>query len=286
MFAIILKMAPIIDTHVHLWDIKRMDYPWLEEAPAINRSYLIAGYQQATQGLPVEKMVVVQGECLPGQYLEEVTFIREQAVIDDRIRGIVAYAPVEDPHQMEEALQALTKIPLVKGVRRMYDHDPSLCCTPSFIAGLQRLPAFDLSFDISIMPHAMKETIRMIEKCPETRFVLDHLGKPGIAGGKLNDFRRDIDLLAAFPNTTAKISGLVTEADREKWTAGDLAPYIEYALHRFGFDRLAFGSDWPVVLQAASYDTWTRTLMHILEGCREEEITKLFYTNAEKIYHL
>lgn len=279
-------MVSIIDTHVHLWDIKRMDYPWLEQVPAINRSFFIADYQQATQHLPIKKMVVVQGECLPGQYLEEVAFIREEASKDDRIRGIVAWAPVENPYQMEEALQAFTKISIVKGIRRMYDHDPLLCTSPSFIAGLQQLPAYDLSFDVSIMPHAMNETIRMIEKCPQTRFILDHLGKPGIAGGRLDAFRRDIDILSDFPNTMAKISGLLTEADEEKWMADDIAPYVEHALYRFGFDRLIFGSDWPVVLQAASYDTWIATLMHILEGCPEEDMTKLFYTNAEKIYHL
>jgi predicted TIM-barrel fold metal-dependent hydrolase len=204
----------------------------------------------------------------------------------NRIQGIVAYAPLEDQYHIEEALNALKAIPLVKGIRRMYDNEPSLCCSAAFLAGLQKLPACNFSFDISIKPYAMKETIRMIEKCPETRFVLDHLGKPDIENGKLDEFKKNMDILSSFPNTTAKISGLVTEANREKWTPGDVAPYIEYAIHRWGFERLVLGSDWPVVLLASSYEKWINSLMQILGGCTAKEMEKLFYANAEKIYKL
>ncbi len=276
----------MIDSHVHLWDLKRMDYPWLDQEPVIKRSFLTEDYRKASEGMPVEKIVVVQGECVPGAYMEEVRFIREQALKDDRIRGIVAYAPLEDPNRFEEAMDVLNEAPLVKGVRRMYDDDPSLCCSTPFIASLQKLPAYHFSFDISIKPHAMKETIRMIEKCPDTLFVLDHLGKPDIANSGLEAFKRDMARLASFPNTVAKISGLTTEANREKWTADDLAPYINHALEHWGFDRLLFGSDWPVVLLAATYEKWVSTVMHIIRGCSPEEAAKLLYPNAARVYRL
>ncbi|HEX3933249.1 MAG TPA: amidohydrolase family protein, partial [Puia sp.] len=267
-------------------DIKRMDYPWLAGMASINRNFFIEDYSQATRYLPPEKIVVVQGACMPGQFLEEVAFIREQALQDNRIQGIVAYAPLEDPRLADEALQTLSAIPLVKGIRRMYDDDPSLCCSAPFIAGLQKLPARDLSFDISILPSSMKATIRMIEKCPETRFILDHLGKPSIVNSKLDEFKQNMAILSSFPNVAAKISGLVTEADLEKWTGDDIMPYLEYALNRFGFERLMFGSDWPVMLLASSYEKWVLTVMRIIEGCTNEEKNRLFYTNAEEIYNL
>jgi L-fuconolactonase len=215
-----------------------------------------------------------------------VAFIRKQALQDNRIQGIVAHAPLEDPRLIDEALETLRAIPLVKGIRRMYDDEPLLCCSASFIAGLRKLAAYNFSFDISIVPASMKETIRMIEKCPETRFILDHLGKPAIANGQLDAFKQNMAILSSFPNVTAKISGLVTEANLEKWTYDDIAPYVEYALGRFGFERLMFGSDWPVVLLACSYEKWVSTVMRIVEGCTKAEKKRLFYTNAEETYRL
>jgi L-fuconolactonase len=50
-----------------------------------------------------------------------------------------------------------------------------------------------------------------------------------------------------------KLSGLVTEADLDTWTAADIRPYAEVVLDAFGPDRVMFGSDWPVCELAASY---------------------------------
>ena len=44
----------------------------------------------------------------------------------------------------------------------------------------------------------------------------------------------------------------MTEADFEKWTAADLKPYIDHVIECFGFDRVIYGSDWPVAAQATN----------------------------------
>jgi L-fuconolactonase len=46
---------------------------------------------------------------------------------------------------------------------------------------------------------------------------------------------------------------MVTEADRERWRPGDIAPYLDVVFEAFGPDRLMIGSDWPVCRQAAGY---------------------------------
>ncbi|MBZ4190532.1 amidohydrolase family protein [Niabella beijingensis] len=276
----------IIDAHLHLWDIKRLRYPWLETVPALQRDFLPADYQAAAAGTPVEALVVVQGECLPERYREEVLFIQEQVHTDTRIQALVAYAPVEDERLLEEALQFFSTIPLVKGVRRMYDEAPSLCIQPSFIKGLHRLAACGYSFDISVKPHALPDTISMIVQCPQTPFVLDHLGKPDIRNRAFDTYRKHIDALSALENVTAKISGLVTEAHWQNWTAETLRPYIDYAIDKFGFQRLMFGSDYPVVLLAATYDKWLTTVHDAVRGCTPEEEAALFYGTAKRVYRL
>jgi L-fuconolactonase len=277
---------PVIDAHLHLWDVKRMHYPWLDTVPTIRRSFFIEDYQQATKRFQVEKMVFVQADCQPGEYMEEVNFVEEQARKDRRIQGMVAYAPVERGKKMSEVLEALKRHPIVKGVRRMYDDDPALCCSPLFIEGLHLLPSYGFSFDISIKPHVMEETIRMIGNCPDTRFILDHLGKPDIRNRAFDGYKRNIERLAVFPNVTAKISGLVTEADLHNWTPADLKPYIHHAISCFGAERLMFGGDWPVVLLAGSYDSWVNALAEALLDYPEEVAAMIFCKNAVQIYHL
>lgn len=283
---IMFENIPIVDAHLHLWDLQRMQYPWLDEVPAIRKSFLSADYREATKGMSIEKMVFVQAECLPGQFLEEVRFVTEQAQQDNRIQGIVAYAPVEEGKQVCAALDALKQFTLVKGVRRMYDETPALCCSPGFLEGVRLLPQYGFSFDLSVQPHAIPHTIEMIAACPETQFILDHLGKPRIAAGALDEYKRNIAKLAAFPNVAAKLSGLVTAADHQHWQPKDLAPYIRYAVDCFGEDRLLFGSDWPVVLLAGTCRQWLDALQDGLKYYSTAALEKIFHVNAMKIYRL
>lgn len=281
-----LRNIPIIDTHLHLWDTSLLHYPWLESVPAIHRSFLLPDYQQAVQDYQVAQMVFVQAECLPEQYLEEVRFVTAQAAKDTRIRGIVAYAPVETGKQLVTVLDILKDYPLVKGVRRMYDDNPALCCNPAFLEGVHLLGEYGFSFDISVKPAAIPDTIRMMAAVPDTLFILDHLGKPDIKGGGLEVYKAQIAAMAKFPNVVAKLSGLITEANWHNWTPAELVPYIQHAVACFGTDRLLFGGDWPVVLLAGTWAQWLAALEEGLAGCTASDLQKIFYDNAVNIYRL
>ncbi len=281
-----MNTFPVIDAHLHLWDISRLAYPWLDEVSAIKKTFLTDDYRQQTASFTIEKMVFVQCECLPEQCLNEVQFIMEQIATDPRIKGIVAYAPMEQGMAVKEILDSLAANQYVKGVRRMYDDEPSLCYSSPFIEALNMLPSYGFSFDISIKPHAVPHSLNMIQQCPDTLFIIDHLAKPAIRHHAFEQFKKDITALAAFPNTVAKISGLPVEAHNSSWSTQTLAPYITYAVEVFGEDRLMFGGDWPVVTLAGSYEKWITALFETLEPYGYDVMKKIFYTNAEKIYKL
>ena len=95
--------------------------------------------------------------------------------------------------------------------------------------------------------------VEMVRACPETSFVLDHIGKPDIRGHRMEPWRTHMSALAALPNVVCKISGVATEADHANWTTDDVRPYVAHALAEFGEDRVLFGGDWPVVRLASSY---------------------------------
>jgi L-fuconolactonase len=279
---------PIIDTHLHLCDYSGLTYPWLEDIPALQRSFSLADYDRACGAIQVEKMVFVQYECDPVQYQDEIAFVTRIARQDHRLSGIVAWAPMEKGDAVRSELEAMTQNPLVRGVRRIIQFEPDreFCLRPDFIKGVQLLSSFDLSFDICISHIHMANTVRFVRQCPDVRFVLDHIGKPDIKNHLFEPWASDIKALSKLSNVTCKISGMITEADHQNWTKEDLKPYIDHVISCFGIDRVMFGGDWPVATLAGELQEWLKGLTWAVRGCSVDELKKLFHDNAIRIYRL
>lgn len=279
---------PIVDSHLHIWDLGRFRYPWLDDIPLLNRNYSIEDYRGATAPVEIEAMVFVQCEAEPAQALAEAQWVAGEAARDPRIRGIVAWAPLEKGAAAEPELEALMRIPLLRGIRRIIQFEPALdfCLRPGFIAGVRLLARFGLSFDINIDYRHMANTVAFARQAPEVPMILDHIGKPDIKGRALEPWRTHLRELAALPNLVCKMSGLVTEADREAWTPADLRPFFDAVVDAFGFDRLIFGGDWPVCRLGAEYPRWVATLDGLLAGVGTDERRKLYRDNAMRFYRL
>jgi L-fuconolactonase len=280
---------PIVDAHLHLWDPNRFRMPWLDDNPLLNQPYDLAEYRAHTAGLDIAAMVYLQVEVEPPYALLEAQWVAERAEQDPRIQAIIPWAPLEYGERARAFLTALAGIsPRVKGVRRIIqsEADPAFCLRPDFVRGLHLLPEYGLSFDICIYHHQLANTIAMVRQCPDTSFILDHIGKPNIKDHLLDPWRDQIAELAALPNVVCKISGMVTEADHRSWTADDLAPYVAHVLAAFGEDRVVFGGDWPVTLQASSYMRWVETLDALTAQLAPAARRKLWAENARRFYRL
>jgi len=280
---------PVIDAHVHLWDPTQLRIPWLDSDPLLNHPYLLSSYREQTQSVPIERLVYVQVDAAPQYGLIEAEWINALAEQEPLIGGIVAYAPLEDGNCIQSYLPALTRLgSRIKGVRRLLqdESDPAFCLQPGFVRGVQLLPAYGLSCDICIRASQLPSAIALVERCPDTAFVLDHMGKPEISTHNVDTWRKEMTALAAHPHVFCKVSGLVTEADHNHWRPEDLAPYIEHVLHVFGEDRILFGGDWPVVLHAAPYRRWVETLDALTAHLSEVARRKLWAENARSFYRL
>ena len=279
---------PIVDTHLHLWDLQRLRYPWLASVPMLNKHHLIEDYRRACGPVAVAKMVFLQCECDFAQFQEEADWVTEVSRVDPRIRGIVPWAPLEKGDAAEADLARLAANPLIKGIRRIiqFEADPEFCLRPDFVRGVQLLPRHGLSFDLCINHKQLANTLKLVKQCPNVRFIMDHIAKPDIKAGLLDPWRAEMRELARLPNVWCKLSGLVTEADLAKWTPADLQPYIEHVVDCFGFDRVIFGGDWPVSTQATDYPRWVSTLDAALKGASPDELHKLYVRNAEAFYRV
>jgi L-fuconolactonase len=280
---------PITDAHVHLWDSQRFPITWLAGHATLDRPYGINEYRAHTAGVQVAAFVYVEVDVEPPFGLLEAQWALERAQEDPRLQGIIAAAPLEYGDHVRVYLEALAALgPHIKGVRRILqgERDPAFCLQPDFVRGVQLLPEFGFSFDICIYHPQLASAVELVRRCPETQFMLDHIAKPGIKDGLLDPWRAQIEELAALPNVICKISGMATEADHQNWTTDNLAPYVAHVLAAFGEDRVAFGSDWPVLLLAGEYQRWVATLDTLTTHLSPEAQRKLWSENARRFYRL
>ena len=280
---------PIVDAHVHLWDPTHFRMSWLDGNDLLNQRYDLSKYRTHTENLSIEAMVYLQVEVDPPYGLLEAQWVLERARQDDRLQAIVAWAPLEFGEQARAYLEALVAIsPLIKGVRRVTQGEPDLefCARPRFVQAVRMLPEFGLTCDVCIYHPQLPAVVELVRQCPNTNFMLDHIAKPDIKGHILDPWRQNIKELASFPNVFCKVSGMVTEADHRHWTPDDLKPYVEHVVEVFGEDRVAFGGDWPVALQASPYRRWVDTLDDLTSGLSESAKRKLWAENARRFYRL
>ena len=279
----------LVDAHVHLWNPQHFPMPWLDHTPALNKPFELSDYPRQSAGCTIAALVSVEVDVAPHYALLEARWAADLAVHDARLQGIVAAAPVEHGEQVRAYLDALQATsPLIKGVRRNLQDEPdaAFCLQEDFVQGIRLLPTYGFSFDLCIRHWQLPAVVELVRRCPDTHFILDHLGKPAIKAHLLDPWREHLAQLAALPNVCCKISGLVTEADQHRWAPEELAPYVAHALEVFGEDRVVFGGDWPVLLLAASHDRWVETLDALTQHLSPAAKRKLWKENARRFYRL
>jgi L-fuconolactonase len=269
-----------VDSHHHLWDLARRDQPWTA-APgfaAIRRTFGVADLARAVAGTGVHRTVLVQ-------VLNDAAETRDllaTAATSDLIAGVVGWVDLGDP-SVADHLQGLV------GVRHQMQAEPDpgqWLARPAVRRGLRALARAGLPYDLMIRPAQYDVAARTVADHPDLAFVLDHLGKPSIAEGALQAWAAGIRALARNPNLYCKLSGMVTVADRSRWTVADIRPYADVAFEAFGPDRVMFGSDWPVCLTAASYERVVALVRELTAGLTAAERNRVFGDTATAVYGL
>jgi L-fuconolactonase len=278
----------IIDAHHHLWDTRHLRYGLFERIPALNHPFLVEDYERVAAGARIESSICVEASSAGPEGMAELAWLREQADRSSRVKGIVAWAPIERL-ELPVYLERIADLhdPRIVGVRRSFEFEPpDFPCRPETVSGVRRLAAFGFSFDLVLFHPSLRATIDLVRQCPEVSFILDHLAKPPIRERRLEPWSDEFAALAALPNVVCKISGMTTEADREAWIVDDLKPYFERAVECFGWDRLLFGSDWPVCDVARGIEPWLEAVTGLLDGVPPADRERFFAGNAIRVYRL
>ncbi|MBP1884161.1 amidohydrolase family protein [Sinorhizobium mexicanum] len=276
----------IVDTHLHLINKSALTYPWLGGVPALDRDFLYSTYEAEARRVGIDTALHMEVDVDPREIEMETSEVgqlsrREGSLLKG---AIAACRPEEDG--FAAYLERQQGDPLVKGFRRVLHVVPDdLSDGAVFRENLKRLAGSRFTFDLCVLPHQIPKAIALADLVPDLQFVLDHCGVPDIRSGAEHPWCEHISEIARRPNVVAKISGVVAYAD-ESWNAETLRPYVEHTIGVFGWDRVVWGSDWPVCTLGGNLSTWVATTHALLNGCSPDERTKLLSANARRIWRL
>lgn len=274
----------IIDAHHHLWNYNPDEYGWMDESMTrLKRDYLPEDLKPELARARVQGTVVIQAR----QSLEETRWLLELAENYPFIKGVVGWFDLCS-EAVDRQLNLFASYSKLVGVRHVIQDEPDeqFMLRNDFRAGISCLEVYDLTYDLLLYPQHLKDALKLARLFPRQRFVLDHLGKPSIREGILEPWKSDLAMLAECPNVWCKLSGMVTEADRQNWRYRDLLPYMEAALAAFGPDRIMVGSDWPVCLLAGSYGEVMKIAGEFTAYLDSTDQHKIFVQNAADCYQL
>ncbi len=277
-------MATTVDAHHHLWDLDRFDYPWMPPGDnVLTKTYLPEHIAPLLKQNGVDKTVVVQAK----HSVEEAEWLLDLAEANDFIAGVVGWVDLTSP-DVGDVLDGLQRRPGFVGVRHQVHDEPDdrWLLRDDVVRGLRELARHRLAYDLLLRPQHLQYIPALAERVPDLRLVVDHIAKPLIAAGTMEPWATDIAAVAALPGVYCKVSGMVTEADMADWGVEDLKPYVSHVIKQFGFDRLMFGSDWPVCLLAGTYDQVLEATLAAAGSISDAERAALMGANATSFYGL
>jgi len=278
----------ILDAHQHFWTresiislFESLGDP-LDGLQAIIRDFRPRDLRPILDKLGISETIVVQVNST----LENTQFFLDLAAKNDWIAGVVGWVDLADP-DVGTTLDSIDNPKLV-GIRHQWhdEPDPAWIMQPSVLRGLREVARHGLVYELLVKPREWEYIPKVVEAVPELSYVIDHVGKPNIAEGQMDDWIEAMKVASSFPNMYCKISGMITEAKWHEWTVDDLRPYVEKVVDIFGTNRVMFGSDWPVCLLSGTYEQWFGAIQEILKDFSGRDKELIFGENARKFYKI
>ncbi|HMB47911.1 MAG TPA: amidohydrolase family protein [Afifellaceae bacterium] len=276
-------MTMHIDAHQHFWAPARGDYGWMDpDDPVLARNYRLADLEPHLDRHGISATVLVQAAPSVG----ETEYMLGIADSTHRVAGVVGWIDFEKPDHIRH-LERFSGHDKFRGVRPMIQDiaDDDWMLRPDLDWAFRALIDHDIAFDALGFPRHLERFLKLFNRYPDMRVIVDHCMKPQIADGAFDVWASNIARLAEETGAWCKLSGLVTEAS-EKWTVDELRPYADHVLDRFGPERIVWGSDWPVCTLHAEYDQWVEATHQLLAGLSDEQRTAVLGGNAVRFYRL
>jgi len=276
----------IIDTHQHLVASDRLNYRWPATIDALaNRAFTYDDYLAASAGTGIDQTVFMEADCEDWQ-AETAMVLEKVADPSTRMIGVIANARPEHAEGFDAWLDRVDGTDVV-GLRRiLHETTDDVSQSDIFRANLRKLADRNLTFDINFLARQLGVAAELVHAVDNIQFILDHCGVPDIKGGDDSAWRAGIKTLSGFPHVACKISGITAYCAAGTVSLETLRPYVEHCIDCFGWDRVVWGSDWPVCNINSSLPAWMTISKAIVAAENPAHQEKLFRSNAVRLYGL
>jgi len=273
----------IIDSHQHFWNYNPERDTWIDESmQVLKKNFLPENLKPILIDNGIDGCISVQAD----QSYQETEFLLKCASNNKFIKGVVGWVDLCSPN-LEKKLEKYTSDKIFKGVRHIVQSEsPEYLLRKDVQSGISKLSKFNLTFDLLVTPIQLQSAIKLVKIFPNQKFVLDHIAKPRISEPLNKTWVSEIINLSKYSNVFCKISGLVTETKGYNFSETDFLPFLDVIFKYFGFDRIMYGSDWPVCLLAADYKKVLEIISNYLMSYDSKIREKIMGTNAKIFYNL
>ncbi len=274
-----------IDAHHHLWNYDPVEYDWIDDSMAvIAKDFTPEALVATLKANDIDAAITVQAR----QTIEETQWLLSLADRTPEMIGVVGWIDLR-ADDIATQVAEFKEHPKLVGFRHVIqgESDPGFMANPSFIHGLQCLADNNLCYDLLIFAHQLPASIEMLKAVPNLRVVVDHIAKPDIKGGTdFDTWAANMHEIAALPGVHCKVSGMITEADWANWSEQELARYLDVIFDAFSWERIMFGSDWPVCLVAGEYSAVKGIISNYINTLSPEQQAAVMGGNAKQFYQI
>ncbi len=270
-----------IDSHQHFWIFDPVRDSWIDDSMSvIQRNFMPEDLAPILKVHNLDGCVAVQA----AQDDAQTVFLLDLAKKNDFIKGVVGWIDLQ-ADDLEKQLEKYSETKKLSGFRHILQgENAEFMLQPKFLRGLKTIFDHSYTYDILIFPKHLPNSIKLVQKFENCPFVIDHIAKPSIKDGLIDDWKKDIKAIAKFPNVFCKISGIITEADWKKWTPEQIEPYLDIVFEAFGTNRIMYGSDWPVCLVAGQYSSVIGLIESYISTLTISEKSQIMGLNATRFY--
>lgn len=274
----------IIDAHQHFWHYHPVKDAWItDDMKVIQDDFLPQHLLPVLQENGVHGCVAVQAD----QSENETGFLLELAAQHNFIKGVVGWVDLRADN-LSARLDYFSQFGMLKGFRHIVqgEPDPAFLLRDDFCRGISLLARHNFTYDILVYPLQLLAVTSFAAKFPEQRLIIDHLAKPDFKTGEISSWETHMRAIAKHPNVYCKLSGMVTEADWQRWEPAHFMPCLNVVLEAFGPERLVFGSDWPVCKVAGTYAEVKGIIEDYISRLSATEQAGIMGGNAIRFYNL
>ena len=279
--------VPIVDCHVHLWDINRPEgLGWIKkDDKVLYRSFLPKDHEAIAKANEVRGVVVIQaGQSLPdNQWNLDITAHNKSLY-----RGVVGnLSEAIGTPEFKPLFEKLCEDARYVGYRLSGRYQRTL--TDAFYRDLQLTADKGRTVDFLVGEYSFEEIAEIAKRTPNLRIILDHLGGVKLDGSPLDpEWGMKLRAVAEHKSVRCKVSALYGRVEKQP-TPQDISyytPVLDLVFDCFGEDRLIFGSDWPVTETVGDYASVLKLTKAYFDRKGRGVSEKLFYKNAIGFYRI